>query len=86
MTNDSGIVPLIGIAQLVDGQRFHLIGECISTARGGSEGRGQITFMVPCDLCCHDEWVVIPDCDSNSDFSVDQSDHHGADGGDDRNS
>ena len=42
--------------------------------------------MVPCDLGCHDERVVVLDCDSNGEFSVDQSNHFGANGSDDRHS
>ena len=80
MINNDGISPLICISQLVDGQQPHVPREHISTVRGRCEGR------VPCDLRFRDIWVVVFDCNSNGEFSVDQSDHFRVDGSNDRHS
>ena len=86
MTNDDNIIPLIIVSQLVEGQRLHVHREHISTISGRCEGHVQVSLAVPCDLRFRDIWVVVFNCNSNGEFSVDQSDHFGADGSNDRHS
>ena len=88
MTNNDSVISLVSISQSTDGQRPHITREHISIVARGSEGCGQVSLVVPCDLCCHDDRVIIFDCNSDGDFSVDQSDHFGtsASGAEDRHS
>ena len=86
MTNHDGIATFIVVRHRVDGQRAHVIAERVSTISGRSEGCGQVSFVEPCDLGCHDDWVGTLDCYSDDDFTSHQANNYRTDGGDNGNS